>query len=137
MNRHQQRKKQTTICCFNSKKTLFMLVWRTCMKLSNIPKLQTLFYFCSQIKYWFSGQRVIKCLSEYQTGKTKIRLFLQTSPFPILGLLGGIFHFYSHFKRNSCKQTAEHLIRRRVSRRLVWFCTVCRCPTKRTLVVYG
>ena len=23
-----------------------------------------------------------------------------TSPFPILGLLGGIFHFYSNFKRN-------------------------------------
>ena len=22
------------------------------------------------------------------------------SPFPILGLLGGIFHFYSNFKRN-------------------------------------
>ena len=30
-----------------------------------------------------------------------------TSPFPILGLLGGTFHFYSNFKRNFCKQTGE------------------------------
>ena len=36
------------------------------------------------------------------------------SPFPILGLLGGIFHFYSNFKRNFCKPTVENLIRRRV-----------------------
>ena len=32
-----------------------------------------------------------------------------TIPFPILGLLGGILHFYSNFKRNSCKQTVENL----------------------------
>ena len=37
-----------------------------------------------------------------------------TSPFPILGLLGGIIYFYSNFKRNFCKQTVENLIRRRV-----------------------
>ena len=46
---------------------------------------------------------------------------------------GGIFHFYSTFNRKFCKQTVENLIRRRVLRRLIWFCTVCRCPTKRTL----
>ena len=34
-----------------------------------------------------------------------------TSPFPILGLLGGIFHFYSNFERDFCKQTMENLIR--------------------------
>ena len=56
-----------------------------------------------------------------------------TSQFPILWLLGGIFHFYSNFKRKFCKQTVENLIRRRVLRRLIWFCCVCRCPTKRTL----
>ena len=54
-----------------------------------------------------------------------------------LGLLGGIFHFYSNFKRNVYKQTVESLIRRRVLRRLIWFCTVCPCPTKRTLDLYG
>ena len=26
---------------------------------------------------------------------------------------------------------------RRVLRRLIWFCTFCRCPTKRTLDLYG
>ena len=29
-----------------------------------------------------------------------------TSPFPILGLLGDIFQFYSNFNRNSCKHFA-------------------------------
>ena len=60
-----------------------------------------------------------------------------SSPFPILGLLGGVFHLYSNFKRNFCKQTVENLIRRRILRRLIWCCTVCRCPTKRTLCLYG
>ena len=35
------------------------------------------------------------------------------------------------------KKTVENLIRRRVLWRLVWFCTVCRCPTRRTLDFYG
>ena len=59
-----------------------------------------------------------------------------TSPFPILWLLGGIFHFYSSFERNFCLQTVENLIRRRVLWRLIWFCHVCRCDTKRTLGLY-
>ena len=54
-----------------------------------------------------------------------------TSPFQNLGLLGGIFHCYSNSKRNFCMQTVENLIRRRILRRLIWFCTVCRCPTKK------
>ena len=60
-----------------------------------------------------------------------------TSPFPILGLLGCIFHFYSKLNRNFCLQTMEDLIRRLVLRRLIWFCTVCPCPTKRTLGLSG
>ena len=60
-----------------------------------------------------------------------------TSPFPILGLLGGIFHFYSNFKRHFCKQTVENLIRCCVLPHLIWFCTVCRCPTKRMVGLYG
>ena len=46
--------------------------------------------------------------------------------FPVLGLLGGIFHFYSNFKRNFCLQTVENL--------------VLHClpfPTKRTIGLYG
>ena len=60
-----------------------------------------------------------------------------TSSFQISGLLDGIFYFYSNFKRNFCKQTVKNLIRCRVLRRLIWFCTVCLCPTKRTLGLYG
>ena len=31
----------------------------------------------------------------------------------------------------------ENLIRPRILHRLIWFCTVCRCPTKRTPCLYG
>ena len=54
-----------------------------------------------------------------------------TSPFSILGLLGGIFHFYSNLKRNFCKQTVENLIRRHILRSLIWVCAVCMCPQKK------
>ena len=40
-----------------------------------------------------------------------------TSPFPILGVSGVLFHFYSISNRNSCKRTVEPLIRRRIG---VW-----------------
>ena len=35
------------------------------------------------------------------------------------------------------KQTVKNLIGRIVLRRLIWFCPVCRCPTKRTPGLYG
>ena len=54
-----------------------------------------------------------------------------------MGVLVGIFHFYSKSHRIFCKQTVETLIRRRVMRRMVWVCIVCLCPTKRTLCLYG
>ena len=60
-----------------------------------------------------------------------------TGQFPILELLGGIFHFNSNIKRNFSEQTVENLIRRRVLRSLIWFCAVCWCPRKRTLGLYG
>ena len=60
----------------------------------------------------------------------------RTSPFLIVGLLGGIFHFYSNFQRDFCKQTVENLIRCRILRCLIRFCTVCLCPTKRMLGLY-
>ena len=60
-----------------------------------------------------------------------------TSPFPTLGLLGGIFHFYSNSKGNFCLRTVENRIRPYILQRLIWFCTVCLCPTKRTLDLDG
>ena len=62
-----------------------------------------------------------------------LTVFSWTSPFPFEGLLGCIFHFHSIFNRTVCQQTVQTLIRRRVLRRLVWVCTICLCPTKRTL----
>ena len=38
---------------------------------------------------------------------------IRTSPFPVLGVSGGIFHFYSNFNRLFCKQIVETLIRHR------------------------
>ena len=51
-------------------------------------------------------------------------------PFSNIGVLRGIFHFYSNFDRTFCKHTVETLIRRRILRRLICVCTVCQCPTK-------
>ena len=51
-----------------------------------------------------------------------------TSPFPMLGVSGVLFYFYSISNSNSCYQTVKTLIRRRVLRRLIWVCTVCLCP---------
>ena len=45
----------------------------------------------------------------------------RTSLFQILGVLVGIFHFYSNFKRNFCEQTVE-------LRLLIWVCPLCLCP---------
>ena len=52
------------------------------------------------------------------------------SNFSIVGLF--FFIFIPILKRNFCKQTVGNLIRRRVLWCLIWFCIVCRCPTKRT-----
>ena len=53
------------------------------------------------------------------------------SPFPILGLLGGIFHLDSIFKRNFCKQTVENL----AASDLVLHCLLM--SHNRTLGLYG
>ena len=45
----------------------------------------------------------------------------------------GIFPFYSNVNRTFCKQIKESLIRRRILRLLICFCTVYQCPMKRTL----
>ena len=52
-------------------------------------------------------------------------------------VVGWYFSFLLNFKRNFCKQTVDNLIRRCIMQRLIWFCTVCRCPTKRRLGLYG
>ena len=51
------------------------------------------------------------------------------SPFPILVVPGVPFHFHFIFDRNSCKQTVEILIRRRV----LWRLIICLCPQTGTL----
>ena len=45
---------------------------------------------------------------------------------------------YTNFNRKLCKQTAETLIRHLVRLwRLIWVCTICLCPRKMTLGIYG
>ena len=67
----------------------------------------------------------------------KFHIFIgRTCLFQILGVLGGIFHFYSNLKRNFCKQTAENLMRRSVlASDLVLHCLPM--PHKRTSCLYG
>ena len=50
---------------------------------------------------------------------------------------GVIFFILFKFKRTFCKQAEENLIRRRILRRPIRFCTICRFPTKRTLGLDG
>ena len=62
-----------------------------------------------------------------------------TSPsISVLRVVGLYFsHFYSNLKRKFCLQTVESRIRGHILSRLIWFYTVSRCPTKRTLGLYG
>ena len=47
------------------------------------------------------------------------------------------FIFIQILKRALCKKTVEALIRRGILWHLIWVCTVCLCPIKRTLGLYG
>ena len=62
-----------------------------------------------------------------------------------------VWYFSSNFNRTFCKQIVETLIRCSVLRHLIWetlircsvlrhliwVCTICICPTRRTLCLYG
>ena len=64
-----------------------------------------------------------------------LTLIGRTCSFQILGVLRGIFHFYSNSYRIFGEQTDETVIRRHILH-LIWDCTVCLCSTKRTLGLY-
>ena len=51
----------------------------------------------------------------------------------MLGGVWAVFLIFIQILIHFFKQTVLNLIRRRVLRRLIWFCAVCRCPTKKTL----
>ena len=81
---------------------------------------------------YIHGKRLTHlCLMEFTT------LVNWTNLFRVLGVLGSKCQFQLNFKSTFCRRTVETLIRRRVLRRLVWVCTVCLCPTNRTLGLYG
>ena len=69
--------------------------------------------------------------------RMKLPTFIKwTRPFSSSGLLGVVFHSYSNSNRTPCNQTVESLIRHCSLWRLILVCTICLCPTKRTLC-YG
>ena len=111
-----------------------------------------LLYGYSSLAIFLMGKRelvALLCLSSWfivnvvWLSLTMSRICLQfvIEVFPdhthLLLLLSGIFHFYSNLNRNLCKQTVETLIRHSRMGRLVWVCTTCLCPTKRSLGLYG
>ena len=51
--------------------------------------------------------------------------------------VGWYFSFSPTLYRTSCKQTVKTMIRRPILRHLIWVCTVCLCPIKRTPGLYG
>ena len=62
---------------------------------------------------------------------------LDESIFHLRSVWCTFFHFYHIFDRNSCEQTVQTLIRRRVLWHLIWVCIVCLCPKKGTPGIYG
>ena len=59
------------------------------------------------------------------------------SPFLVLCVSGGCFHFYSILHRNYCTQTVQTLIRCHIWRHLNWICTVCITHQNGCLVLKG
>ena len=51
----------------------------------------------------------------------------------VLGVLSGVFHYYSNSNRTFYEQTVEILIRQNVLRRLIWVCAV---RPKMTMCLY-
>ena len=84
----------------------------------------------------FWGSSFEPCYIENNAMLTHLRrmefptIIYWTGPFP--GLLGGIFIFIQILKEHSVsKQWRPRMWR------LIWVCTVCVCPTKRKLGLYG
>ena len=69
--------------------------------LSVWSKLQQFLPFCGQMDSPYYHNLTNLSQMEFPTDIN------WTSPFPILGLLGGIFHLYLNLKRNFCMQTSE------------------------------
>ena len=95
--------------------------------LSSIIKLIT--YLSTNNACRLNGELVLThlCPMKFPT------LINWTNLFRNQGLLCSRFQFYSNLNRMFCKQTVKNLIRRHVLWRLIWFCTVCRCPIKWTI----
>ena len=99
-----------------------------------------------EIKWVYTDNKGI-CSSILHINTLKSHISLMDFPFPSLSIgrvhlsfkrcLVCFFHFYHIFDRNSCEQTVQTLIRRRVLRRLIWVCTDCLCPKNMTPCLYG
>ena len=61
---------------------------------------------------------------------------LADEPFAKFRAADSIFHFFPTDSIKLCKQILKILIRRRTMR-LMRFCTICRCPIKRTIGLNG
>ena len=83
------------------------------------------------------GYMETKYLTPLKPNGISLSYQFRDSPFVFKRLLGCIFHFYLISYRAFCKQTVETLIRCRIPQRLIWVCTVCLCPTKKRLDLYG
>ena len=103
-----------------------------CMTIKNLGK--TVLYQCP-ITWQNQTKRMINVINSLNLiSRMKLPTFIKwTSPFSSSGLLGVVFRSYSNFNRTSCKQRLESLIRHCSLYCLILVCTICLCPTKRTL----
>ena len=93
------------------------------------------------LNWWLPGCNVITHLIIERTLKVKRHVFHRIVQSQIKMRIETRSYlnnyFYSNFKINFWKQTVEYLIRRRVLLCLIWFCSVCWCPTKGSLGLCG
>ena len=76
-------------------------------------------------------------LNPFKPNKISHSLYQLEQSISILRAIWRYFYFHSNFNRVFCKQTVQTLIRRPIMQHPIWVCTICICPTKRTLGIYG
>ena len=110
-----------------------MQSWSHCYTVVSYQALFRLSVYKIPAVYLFGAKNLCFCTIR-DFGSPTTLLSIRPVPFRFKDCF---FHFYLNSNRIFCKQSVENLIRRRGLRRLIWFCTVCQCPIKRTLGFNG
>ena len=118
-------------------KTAFLIsitafyITKTAFLIANIVRyrLKICFFMVENIRFAIGNAVMVAacpaCLSRVVYPILNVRM----DPFPVLGLLGDLFHFHQSLNR-ICEQTVETLIRHNILRHLIWVSIIFLCPIK-------